>query len=84
MTSTRFTEHIATVLAFAGIALGGTHASAQDIKAFVHTLQGWEHNIQNFDAAQGGIFEARFDNELLGDPSRSGESEHIKMLLMLS
>jgi trimeric autotransporter adhesin len=46
--------------------------SAQDIKAFVHTLQGWEHNIQNFDAAQGGIFEARFDNELLGANSTVG------------
>ena len=41
--------------------------SAQDIKAFVQTLQGWEQNIQNFDAAQGGVFEARFDNELLGN-----------------
>ena len=40
--------------------------SAHEIKAFIHTLQGWENNVQNFDAAQGGIFEARFDNELLG------------------
>jgi hypothetical protein len=46
--------------------------SAQDIKAFIHTLQGWEHNIQNFDAAQGGIFEARFDNELFGANSTVG------------
>jgi hypothetical protein len=46
--------------------------SAQEIKAFIHTLQGWEHNVQNFDAAQGGIFEARFDNELLGKNSTVG------------
>ena len=46
--------------------------SAQQIKDLVHTLQGWEHNIQNFDAAQGGIFEARFDNELLGNDSTVG------------
>jgi hypothetical protein len=46
--------------------------SAQQIKDLVHTLQGWEHNIQNFDAAQGGIFEARFDNELLGNNSTVG------------
>jgi trimeric autotransporter adhesin len=46
--------------------------TAQQIKDFVHTLQGWEHNIQNFDAAQGGIFEARFDNELLGKNSTVG------------
>jgi hypothetical protein len=46
--------------------------TAQQVKAFIHTLQGWEHNIQNFDAAQGGIFEARFDNELLGADSTVG------------
>jgi hypothetical protein len=46
--------------------------TADQVKALVQTLQGWEHNIQNFDAAQGGIFEARFDNELLGDNSTVG------------
>ena len=46
--------------------------TAQQIKAFIQTLQGWEHNIQNFDAAQGGIFEARFDNELLGKDATVG------------
>jgi trimeric autotransporter adhesin len=46
--------------------------TAQQVKAFVQTLQGWEHNIQNFDAAQGGVFEARFDNELLGPDSTVG------------
>jgi hypothetical protein len=48
------------------------NGTPQEIKAFIHTLQGWEHNIQNFDAAQGGIFEARFDNELLGPNSTVG------------
>jgi hypothetical protein len=46
--------------------------SAQDIAAFVQTLQSWQQNIQNFDAAQGGVFEARFDNELLGNDSTVG------------
>ena len=46
--------------------------SAHEIKDFIHTLQGWENNVQNFDAAQGGIFEARFDNELLGKNSTVG------------
>jgi hypothetical protein len=46
--------------------------TAQQVKALIHTLQGWEHNIQNFDAAQGGVFEARFDNELLGPDSTVG------------
>ncbi len=46
-----------------GIALSqnGTHAQ---IVAFEKVLMGWETNVGNFDAAQGGIFSARFDNEL--------------------
>ncbi len=40
---------------------------AQAIGAFVQTLQGWQQNVTNFDAAQGGVFQARFDNELLGN-----------------
>ena len=45
---------------------------AQAISAFIQTLQGWENNVTNFDAAQGGIFQARFDNELLGKDSTVG------------
>ena len=48
------------------------HGSAKAINAFIHTLQGFEQNVQNFDAAQGGIFEARLDNELLGQNSTVG------------
>lgn len=48
------------------------HGSAKAINAFIHTLQGFQQNVQNFDAAQGGIFEARFDNELLGKDSTVG------------
>ena len=46
--------------------------SAQEISAFIQTLQGWQQNVQNFDAAQGGVFQARFDNELLGKDSTVG------------
>ncbi len=46
--------------------------SAQEINAFIQTLQGWEQNVTNFDAAQGGIFQARFDNELLGNDATVG------------
>ena len=46
--------------------------SAADITAFIQTLQGWEQNVTNFDKAQGGIFQARFDNELLGNDSTVG------------
>ena len=57
--------------------------TAVDIQAFVHTLQGWESNVTNFDAAQGGVFQARFDNELLGNDSTVGAdvAEMIKGLL---
>src|SRR5438105_14426255 len=48
------------------------HGSTAEIKAFIHTLQGFEQNVTNFDAAQGGIFQARFDNELLGKDSTVG------------
>jgi hypothetical protein len=44
----------------------------REIKDFIHTLQGWEQNVSNFDAAQGGIFQARFDNELLGNKATVG------------
>ncbi len=59
-----------------------TTGTAQDIQAFVHTLQGWESNVTNFDAAQGGVFQARFDNELLGNDSTVGAdvAEMIKGL----
>jgi len=49
-----------------------SNGTAAQVKAFIQTLQGWEHNVQNFDAAQGGIFQARFDNELLGPDSTVG------------
>ena len=60
------------------VATGNSH----QIKAFIHTLQGWENNVSNFDAGQGGIFEARFDNELLGKNSTVGAdvAEMIKGL----
>jgi len=48
------------------------HGSAKEINAFIHTLQGFEQNVKNFDAAQGGIFQARFDNELLGQDATVG------------
>src|SRR5215831_8056469 len=46
--------------------------TAAQVQAFIQTLQGFEQNVQNFDAAQGGIFQARFDNELLGDNATVG------------
>jgi hypothetical protein len=44
----------------------------QAISALISHLQAFQKDATNFDAAQGGIFEARFDNELLGDTSTLG------------
>ena len=49
----------------------GSH-DAQAIAALISNIQTFEKNVTNFDAAQGGIFEARFDNELLGSTSTLG------------
>src|SRR5215831_17651750 len=38
----------------------------------ISDLQAFQATVTNFDKAQGGIFEARFDNELLGDTSTLG------------
>jgi hypothetical protein len=37
------------------------------VKAFENVLDGFEANVQKFDEKQGGIYEARFDNELEGN-----------------
>jgi hypothetical protein len=44
----------------------------QAISSLITQLQNFETNATNFDSAQGGIFEARFDNELLGQTSTLG------------
>jgi hypothetical protein len=44
----------------------------QAITTLISDLHTFQNNVTNFDAAQGGIFEARFDNELLGETSTLG------------
>jgi hypothetical protein len=61
--------------AIAAVTAHDAAATAQVI-ADLHTFQ---TDVTNFDAAQGGIFEARFDNELLGDTSTLG-AEVTKMI----
>jgi hypothetical protein len=61
--------------AIAAVTAHDAAATAQVI-ADLHTFQ---TDATNFDAAQGGIFEARFDNELLGDTSTLG-AEVTKMI----
>jgi hypothetical protein len=49
------------------------------INTLISDLHAFQKTVTNFDAAQGGIFEARFDNELLGDTSTLG-AEVSKMI----
>jgi hypothetical protein len=42
------------------------------INGLISQMQTFQKTVTNFDAAQGGIFEARFDNELLGNTSTLG------------
>jgi hypothetical protein len=56
----------------------GAHDAAA-IATLTADLQGFQKTVTDFDAAQGGIFEARFDNELLGSTSTLG-AEVSKML----
>jgi hypothetical protein len=51
-------------------------AATAAVIADLHTFQ---TDVTNFDAAQGGIFQARFDNELLGETSTLG-AEVSKMI----
>lgn len=55
----------------------GNHAQ---IQAFEKVLLGWETNIGNFDGAQGGIFEARFDNELALGPNSTVAADVAAMI----
>ena len=49
----------------------GSHDAAA-IHTLISQVQAFEKSVTNFDASQGGIFEARFDNELLGKTSTLG------------
>jgi hypothetical protein len=54
--------------AVAAVAANDPHA----IASLITQMQTFQKDATNFDSAQGGIFEARFDNELLGDTSTLG------------
>jgi hypothetical protein len=49
----------------------GSHDNGA-INTLISQVQAFEKTVTNFDASQGGIFEARFDNELLGKSSTLG------------
>ena len=56
------------------------HGSHAQIAAFEKVLIGWETNVGNFDAAQGGIFSARFDNELANGPNSTVAADVAAMI----
>jgi hypothetical protein len=58
-------------------AVGGN--DPQVVATLISDLQAFQKSATDFDAAQGGIFEARFDNELLGNTSTLG-AEVTKMI----
>jgi len=49
-----------------------TTADAHGMGACIRTLENWELNNSNLDVSPGRLFEARFNNELLGDDSTVG------------
>jgi uncharacterized protein YeaO (DUF488 family) len=55
------------------VSQGGNHGG------LIRALLNFEHQATQFDASQSGIFEARFDNELLGKTSTLG-AEVTKMI----
>lgn len=52
------------------------HGDAAATDALIGQLQAFQSNATQFDRSQGGIFEARFDNELLGKTSTLGAQVH--------
>jgi hypothetical protein len=59
------------------IATGGAQAS----QALITQIQNYQQFGQNFDAAQGGIFQARFDNELFHGTLLADTQNAVKGLM---
>ena len=59
---------------------GTVHLDAAGLSALVQQVQGYQQLGNSFDAAQGGIFGARFDNELLGGTLTADTSTALQAL----
>src|SRR5215472_11407612 len=59
---------------------GTVHLDAAGLNALIQQAQGYEQLGTSFDGAQGGIFGARFDNELLGGTLKADTSTAIAAL----
>ena len=59
---------------------GTVHLDAAGLHSLVQQVQGYEQLGASFDGAQGGIFGARFDNELLGGTLKADTSAALQAL----
>ena len=59
---------------------GTVHLDTAGLQSLVQQVQGYEQLGTSFDAAQGGVFGARFDNELLGGTLNADTSTALHAL----
>jgi len=59
---------------------GTTHLDSAGLNALIQQVQGYQQLGASFDGAQGGIFGARFDNELLGGTLKSDTNAALQAL----
>src|SRR6516165_794469 len=59
---------------------GAVHLDAAGVNSLIQQVQGYEQLGASFDGAQGGIFGARFDNELLGGTLKADTSTALNAL----
>ncbi len=59
---------------------GTAHLDTAGLNSLIQQVQGYQQLGNSFDAAQGGIFGARFDNELLGGTLTADTSTSLQAL----
>ena len=59
---------------------GTTHLDSAGLNALIQQVQGYQQLGASFDGAQGGIFGARFDNELLGGTLKADTNSALQAL----
>jgi len=59
---------------------GTTHLDATGLKSLIQQVQGYEQLGASFDGAQGGVFGARFDNELLSGTLKADTNAALQAL----
>jgi trimeric autotransporter adhesin len=59
---------------------GTAHLDTAGIQSLIQQVQGYQQLGNSFDGAQGGIFGARFDNELLGGTLNADTSTALQAL----